>query len=270
MSMLMTQVPFSFPTPRIPLNERSADPLWLSITTTPYMAEPEEFVTVYEGSIEFEEAANAMADECFLYSYQGIFYNMPAQHDLKPPFYCITRGRYIGVFLAYLWRDVKIELWTPGNRVATFFAVCSLVLGEQKVHRAIRSWSVVLTQCNQRRMSTDPPCAGASSIQTIVCTQATSTALKNLQKWKKKPKLNFYCSVTSVPSRQHTQYEVHKDGSISYTLKRLQPPKNAKATINNLTRTAPTLDDVPFSIPEPFDDLPLEVSLDFLGQQKRN
>lgn len=91
------------PTPRIPLNERSADPLWISITTTPYMTEPEESVTVHEGSIEFEEAANAMADECFLYLYEGIFYNMPAQRNLKPPFYCVTRGRYIGVFPAYLW-----------------------------------------------------------------------------------------------------------------------------------------------------------------------
>ncbi|KAG0700903.1 hypothetical protein DFH29DRAFT_876276 [Suillus ampliporus] len=99
---------------------------------TPYMAEPEEFVTVYKGSIEFEEAANAMADECFLYSYQGIFYNMPAQHNLKHHFYCVTRGRYIRVFPACLWCDVKIELQTPGNHVATFFAVRLLVLGEQK------------------------------------------------------------------------------------------------------------------------------------------
>ncbi|KAG2028727.1 hypothetical protein BDR03DRAFT_1019422 [Suillus americanus] len=138
MSTLMTQAHFIFPTPRIPLNERSAYPLWLSITTTPYMAEPEESVTVHEGSIEFEEAANAMADECSLYLYRGIFYNMPAQPNLKPPFYCVTRGRYIGVFPAYLWNDVKLELRTPGNYVATFFAVRSLVVGEQKVHRAIR------------------------------------------------------------------------------------------------------------------------------------
>lgn len=95
--------PFSFPTPRIPLNSRSADPLCLSITTTPYMAKPEEFETVYEGTIEFEEAANAMAEQCFLYSYQGVFYNMPTQRDLNPPFYCVTRGRYIGVFPACLW-----------------------------------------------------------------------------------------------------------------------------------------------------------------------
>ncbi|KAG1797445.1 uncharacterized protein HD556DRAFT_1441002 [Suillus plorans] len=105
---------------------------------TPYMAEPEEFVTVHEGSLEFEEAVNAMAEECFLYSYQGIFYNMPSQRDLEPPFYCVTQGRYIGVFPSHIWDGVKFELRTPGNRVATYFTVRSLVLGEQKVHRAIR------------------------------------------------------------------------------------------------------------------------------------
>ncbi|KAG1801396.1 uncharacterized protein HD556DRAFT_1304511 [Suillus plorans] len=79
------------------------DPLWVDITTTPYMAEPEESVTVYEGSVEFDEAVYAMADECFIFSYLGIFYNMPAKRDLEPPFYCVTYGRYIGVFPSYLW-----------------------------------------------------------------------------------------------------------------------------------------------------------------------
>ncbi|KAG1722177.1 uncharacterized protein EDB91DRAFT_1088221 [Suillus paluster] len=125
------------PSPRIPLNARSTNPLWLDITMMPYMAKPEEFVTVHEGSLELEEAANTMADECFLYSYQGIFYNMPSRHDLEPPFCCITQGRYIGVFPSYIWDSVRFELWTPGNRVATYFTIQSLVLGEQKVHRAI-------------------------------------------------------------------------------------------------------------------------------------
>lgn len=112
--------------------------------------------------------------------------------------------------------------------------------------------------------TTDTACAigsSASSVQTIICTKATL-------KRKKKPKLNFYRSVPSS-SRQHTQYQVHQDGSISYTLQRLKPPKNAKPTINNQSRPALTLHDAPFSIPEPFDDLPLDVSLDFLGQQRR-
>jgi hypothetical protein len=44
------------------------DPLCLNINTTPYMAEPVEFVTVYEGTDEFDEAMYAMADECFIFS----------------------------------------------------------------------------------------------------------------------------------------------------------------------------------------------------------
>ncbi|KAG1840123.1 hypothetical protein C8R48DRAFT_679666 [Suillus tomentosus] len=274
---------------------------------TPYMAEPEEFVTVHEGSLEFEEAVNAMAEECFLYSYQGIFYNMPSQRDLEPPFYCVTQGRYIGVFPSYIWDGVKLELRTPGNHVATYFTVRSPVLGEQKVHCAIRSLvdisvpalrrhccldiiagekfipALIMSVCgivfatrtvnrrNQQRMSTDPTYAvgsseaGTSSIQTIYC-EVTSRVPK---KRKKKPKLNVYHSVP-VPSRQHTEYQAHQDGSITYTLKCLKPPKNAQATINNRTRATLTLHDAaPLSIPEPLDDLPLDVSLDFLGQQRR-
>jgi hypothetical protein len=67
-------------------------------------------VTMHKGSIEFEEAANAMADECFLYSYWGIFYNMPAQHGLEPPFYCVMQGRYIRVFPSHIWWVFTLSL----------------------------------------------------------------------------------------------------------------------------------------------------------------
>jgi hypothetical protein len=58
-----------------------------------------------------------------------------------------------------------------------------------------------------------------------------SSALKNSLKWKRKPKLNFYHTTPVVHYCQHTQYQVNNDGSISYTLKHILPPKNAKATI---------------------------------------
>jgi hypothetical protein len=87
----------------LPVRLSMRDPLCLDINTTPYMAEPVEFVTVYEGTDEFDEAVYAMADECFIFFYRGIIYNMPAKYDLEPPFYCITHGRYIGVFPSYLW-----------------------------------------------------------------------------------------------------------------------------------------------------------------------
>lgn len=112
-------------------------------------------------------------------------------------------------------------------------------------------------------------------VQTIICTEAMSSALKNLQKRKKKPKLNFYHKAPVVHYRQHTQYQVNNDGSVSYTLKRLLPPKNAKATIlgHSQTRAERTQcdseSDTFFSIPEPLDNLPPEVSLDILAQQRR-
>jgi len=130
------------------------DPLWVDITTMPYMAEPEESVTVYEGSVEFDEAIYAMVDECFIFLYWGIFYNMPAKCNLELPVYCVTYGHYIGVFPSYLWwdfhlisisylkthlrDDIKTELWAPGHRAPTYFAVQSLFLREQKVHHAIQ------------------------------------------------------------------------------------------------------------------------------------
>lgn len=109
-------------------------------------------------------------------------------------------------------------------------------------------------------------------VQTIICTEAMSSALKNSLKRKRKPKLNFYRTTPVVHYRQHTQYQVNNDGSVSYTLKRLLPPKNAKATIpHHQTHAERTLcdSDTFFSIPEPLDNLPLEVSLDILGQQRR-
>lgn len=38
----------------------------------------------------------------------------------------------------HLRDDIKTELQAPGHRAPTYFAVRSLFLGEQKVHRAIR------------------------------------------------------------------------------------------------------------------------------------
>jgi hypothetical protein len=112
-------------------------------------------------------------------------------------------------------------------------------------------------------------------VQTIICTGAMSVSLKNSLKRKRKPKLNFYRTAPVVRYRQHTQYQVNNDGSVSYTLKHLLPPNNAKATIPDhhiqQTHAERTLcdSDTFFSIPEPLDNLPLEVSLDILGQQRR-
>jgi hypothetical protein len=77
--------------------------LTLDVSLTPYMIQPEEYITLDEGSTRFDQAASAMADECDLFHYEGTLYNMPARHGLQPPFYCVTRGRYVGVFPSYIW-----------------------------------------------------------------------------------------------------------------------------------------------------------------------
>ncbi|KAG2338698.1 hypothetical protein BDR05DRAFT_1004015 [Suillus weaverae] len=44
-----------------------------------------------------EDVAAALADDSLLHFYSGTYFNVPAA-DAEPPFYCISRGRYIGVF----------------------------------------------------------------------------------------------------------------------------------------------------------------------------
>ncbi|KAG1897298.1 uncharacterized protein F5891DRAFT_1129937 [Suillus fuscotomentosus] len=88
------------------------------------------------------------------------------------------------------------------------------------------------------------PSAGATSSQVIHCTEELSRTLHALwpnKKRKKNPKLNSYLH-TSKPSgiqhRQHTQYQVRVDGSISYTRSYLKPPKNTQATTQPKSTTS--------------------------------
>lgn len=84
---------------------RSRDPLVIFINLTPYITDiaDEKCVTIHEGDEDFPEAANAMADECDLYRFRGMLYNMPARVNPALPYHCITRGRYIGVFEQNCW-----------------------------------------------------------------------------------------------------------------------------------------------------------------------
>ncbi|KAG2127943.1 hypothetical protein DEU56DRAFT_872715 [Suillus clintonianus] len=93
------------------------------------------------------------------------------------------------------------------------------------------------------------PSAGATSSQVIHCTEELSRTLHALRpnkKRKKNPKLNSYLR-TSKPSgiqhRQHTQYQVRGDGSISYTRSYLEPPKNAQATTQPKSTTSALIPD---------------------------
>ncbi|KAG1746426.1 hypothetical protein EDB19DRAFT_1952649 [Suillus lakei] len=83
----------------------------------------------------------------------------------------------------------------------------------------------------------------------IHCTEELSRTLHALRpnkKRKKNPKLNSYLR-TSKPSgiqhRQHTQYQVRGDGSISYTRSYLEPPKNTQATTQPKSTTSALIPD---------------------------
>jgi hypothetical protein len=86
--------------------ERSRNRLVVFVTMTPYYTantEDESCITIYEGDEGFREVADAMADECDLYHHRGMLYNMPARVNPPPPYHCVTRGRYIGVFESNSW-----------------------------------------------------------------------------------------------------------------------------------------------------------------------
>jgi hypothetical protein len=96
--------------------------LELDINITPYDEPVKHYIIVDEHHEGFSEVASALADECDLYLYQGILYNMPFRFasiyiqgalctNLPPtsrlnhsaPYYCVTRGRYLGVFDSHSW-----------------------------------------------------------------------------------------------------------------------------------------------------------------------
>ncbi|KAJ8596344.1 hypothetical protein M405DRAFT_837252 [Rhizopogon salebrosus TDB-379] len=96
---------------------------------------------MHEGTDGFEEAVRAMADECDLYLYKGVLYNMPAKVDSPPPYYYVSRGRYIGVFVSCVWKDIESDVLGSPN--AIYFCVDSLEVGEKKVRLAIEQGEAV-------------------------------------------------------------------------------------------------------------------------------
>lgn len=49
----------------------------------------------------YHKAEVSMVEECHLSLYRGTFYNLPTLSNLAPPFYYITQGQYIGVFVGW-------------------------------------------------------------------------------------------------------------------------------------------------------------------------
>lgn len=70
------------------------------ISLAPSFAPMEEHndIIVYKDERSYATVADAMADDCNIYFYRGMLYNIPADANSPPPFVCVTSGRYIGVF----------------------------------------------------------------------------------------------------------------------------------------------------------------------------
>lgn len=76
-------------------------PLTMLINKAASTASKPDISVIPQDSADFAAAANAMADECYLHQYLGVYYNIPASSKRPtegPPFFCVTRGHFIGVF----------------------------------------------------------------------------------------------------------------------------------------------------------------------------
>ncbi|KAG2028994.1 hypothetical protein BDR03DRAFT_1018975 [Suillus americanus] len=106
------------------------------VDNAPSTAEYPEILAVHEHTPDFLAASSAMAEECFLHRYLGVYYNIPAhgkQPPWKPPFYCVTRGHVVGVLPS--WEHALNAVL--GVRNANYEEVETIAVGEEKVRQAI-------------------------------------------------------------------------------------------------------------------------------------
>lgn len=73
-------------------------PEYLCYDATPYSAQEPQNVWVHRDDPMYKEIVRSLADDCDLYLYGGVLYNVPVDTAPLSPYYCVTRGRYIGVF----------------------------------------------------------------------------------------------------------------------------------------------------------------------------
>ncbi|KAG1759427.1 hypothetical protein EDD22DRAFT_955888 [Suillus occidentalis] len=97
---------------------------------------PKELTTIHEGTPEFKEAVRSMAEECLLFRYHDIYYNIPVK-DGQLVFY-VTRGSHIGVVAG--WENaLNCDF---GINKPEYHEVESVVVGEQLVRKAIEEGKV--------------------------------------------------------------------------------------------------------------------------------
>ncbi|OJA13210.1 hypothetical protein AZE42_12725 [Rhizopogon vesiculosus] len=128
-------------------------PLIVAVDRAASTATIPDIYDIYEHTPAFQEAADALADECFLHCYKGVYYNIPASGNkcpTGPPFYVITRGRYIGVIAGENAHDCIV-----GVIDARYDEVETIALGEEKVREAIDKGIVeTVTPCDWPECST--------------------------------------------------------------------------------------------------------------------
>jgi hypothetical protein len=106
-------------------------PLIVAVDRAASTANIPDIYDIYEHTPAFQEAADALADECCLYCYKGVYYNIPTPGNRRPtgpPFYAITRGRYIGVIagwqvLIFFMVAVVLMFELPGRMHSTALLV---------------------------------------------------------------------------------------------------------------------------------------------------
>ncbi|KIK42377.1 hypothetical protein CY34DRAFT_106914 [Suillus luteus UH-Slu-Lm8-n1] len=113
----------------------------LGYNTTPYsLPESEQRATwVYRHEAAYPEVVRSMADDCHLYLYRGVLYNVPVKLAPSAPYYCVTRGQYIGIF--NYWNDVMASI---NGYSTTVFAVTSVEVGVELLHYNIEHGKVIL------------------------------------------------------------------------------------------------------------------------------
>ncbi|KAG2358418.1 hypothetical protein BDR07DRAFT_1489460 [Suillus spraguei] len=102
---------------------------------------PPNIITVYEGSSDFEDLAQSLADECQLHCYKGVYYNIPVQIKRKQFFYVVC-GSHIGIVAG--WEDALNCVL--GIQNAEYHEVESIAIGERLLWEAIDQGKVEMVE----------------------------------------------------------------------------------------------------------------------------
>ncbi|KAG1775016.1 hypothetical protein EV702DRAFT_1047324 [Suillus placidus] len=110
--------------------------VYVSLAPSYAHAEGHNEIVFYEGKQSYARVAGAIADDCNVFFYRGILYNIPANTNSTPPFTCITSGRYIGVFsgeIRKFLRELNMRVFSSFN-VAVLLRSCTQIHARTAIH----------------------------------------------------------------------------------------------------------------------------------------